>query len=122
MPSLTPDELMEARRASGRLGGRPRKPTIAEAREAALAELTPKALRVIAEHLDSGRPDAWRSALRVLDHAFGRPDVAEPPRAFEIGETDVMNLTPAEVAAQKQRILDLYPDLRAVVEGDRAAS
>ena len=32
MPSLTPAELQAARRASGRLGGRPRKPTVSEAR------------------------------------------------------------------------------------------
>ena len=72
MPSLTPTELQEARRRSGRLGGRPRKPTVEEARRAALDELVPKALRVLNEHLDLGGPDAWRAALRVFEHAYGR--------------------------------------------------
>jgi hypothetical protein len=72
MPSLTPTELQEARRRSGRLGGRPRKPTVEEARRAALDELVPKALRVLNEHLDKGGPDAWRAALRVFEHAYGR--------------------------------------------------
>jgi hypothetical protein len=69
-----------ARRKSGRLGGRPRKPTVEEARRAALDELVPKALRVLNEHLDSGRADAWRAALRVFEHAYGRaPDEPEEP-------------------------------------------
>ena len=73
MPRLSPVELQEARRQSGRLGGRPRKPTVEEARREALQELVPKSLRVLEEHLDSGRPDSWRAALRVLEHAWGRP-------------------------------------------------
>jgi hypothetical protein len=72
MPTLTPAELQEARKRSGRLGGRPRKPTVEEARRAALDELVPKALRVLNEHLDTGGPDAWRAALRVFEHAYGR--------------------------------------------------
>jgi hypothetical protein len=75
MPSLTPAELQEARKRSGRLGGRPRKPTVEEARQAALEELTPKALKVLKAHLGEGdevNPHAWRAALRVFEHAYGR--------------------------------------------------
>jgi hypothetical protein len=72
MPSLTPAELQVARRKSGRLGGRPRKPTVEEARRAALDQLVPKALKVLNEHLDKGGPDAWRAALRIFEHQFGR--------------------------------------------------
>jgi hypothetical protein len=83
MPSLTPAELQEARRRSGRLGGRPRKPTVEEARQAALEELTPKALRVLRAHLGEGdevNPHAWRAALRVFEHAYGRaPEQAVEP-------------------------------------------
>jgi len=76
----SPAELQEARVRSGRLGGRPRKPTVEEARRAALDELVPKALRVLNEHLDSGRADAWRAALRVFEHAYGRaPEEPEEP-------------------------------------------
>jgi hypothetical protein len=73
MARLTPEQLQEARRRSGNLGGRPAKATVAEARTEALARLVPKAIRVLEEHLDSGRPDAWRSAVRVLEHSWGRP-------------------------------------------------
>jgi len=90
MPSLTPAELQEARRKSGRLGGRPRKPTVEEARRAALDELVPKALRVLNEHLDKGGPDAWRAALRVFEYEFGR--AAEQPQ-----EPFVMPTTVEEV-------------------------
>jgi len=74
MPSLSPTELQEARRRSGRLGGRPRKPTVEEARQAALEELIPKSLQVLRAHLGDGdtvNPDAWRAALRVFEHAYG---------------------------------------------------
>jgi len=57
--------LQEARIRSGR-GGRPRKPTVGEARGAAVDELVPKALRVLNQHLDSGRADAWRGAVAGL--------------------------------------------------------
>ena len=64
----------EARRRSGRLGGRPRKPTVEEARQAALEALIPKSLQVLRAHLGDGdavNPDAWRAALRVFEHAYG---------------------------------------------------
>jgi hypothetical protein len=75
MPTLTPAQLQEARKRSGRLGGRPRKRSAEEARQAALDELVPKALRVLRAHLGEGdavNPDAWRAALRVFEHQFGR--------------------------------------------------
>jgi hypothetical protein len=84
MPRLSVEELNEARRRSGNLGGRPRKPTRDEAREKALDELTPRALAVLKVHLsepDEPNPEAWRAALRVFEHAFGRPEdrVDVPP-------------------------------------------
>src|SRR5262249_37650968 len=69
----TPQELQQARRASGNLGGRPRKPTQAEARAAALEELVPVAIKSLRAHLGDGDPAAWRAALRGFEHAFGRP-------------------------------------------------
>jgi hypothetical protein len=68
MARLTPDELQEARLRSGRLGGRPKKPTVEEAREAALEELVPAAIRSLKVHLGDGNPNAWRAALRVVEH------------------------------------------------------
>src|SRR5262245_5869581 len=81
VPSLTPEQLQEARRRSGRLGGRPPKPTVEEARRAALEELVPPAIKSLKAHLGDGDPEAWRAALRVFEHAFGRPQ--EQPLAPE---------------------------------------
>jgi hypothetical protein len=94
MASLTPAELQEARKRSGRLGGRPRKPTVEEARQAALEELTPKALKVLKAHLGEGdevNPHAWRAALRVFEHAYGRA----PEQPFE---ADGLPQDPDEIA------------------------
>ena len=80
-PSLTPAQLQEVHRRSGRIGGRPRKPTVEEARQAALEELIPKSLQVLRAHLgegDSVNPEAWRAALRVFEHAYGRAGRAGP--------------------------------------------
>ncbi len=81
MPRLNPDELQEARRRSGRLGGRPPKPTADEARRAALDRLVPKAIKVLEEALDSGKGEAWRPALRLLEHSCGagRPNTSPLP-------------------------------------------
>jgi hypothetical protein len=109
--SLTPRELQEARRRSGKLGGRPRKLTRDEAREAALDELVPCALRVLRLHLgDNAEPNplAWKAALAIFPHAFGRPaqqmeSELTHPRTIE----DVDRMSLAEIRR-----------LRAVVDGD----
>jgi hypothetical protein len=46
----------QACRASGNLGGRPRKPTQAEARATALEKLVPAAIKSLAAHLGDGDP------------------------------------------------------------------
>jgi hypothetical protein len=48
-------------------------PKAEQARTRALEELVPKSINVLQEHLASGRLDAWRQALRILEHAWGRP-------------------------------------------------
>lgn len=73
MPRLTAVELQEARVRSGRLGGRPRRVSVTEARDAALAELVPPAITVLRQHLERGGADAWKPALRILEHSIGRP-------------------------------------------------
>src|SRR5262249_17052870 len=90
MPRLTATELQEARVASGRLGGRPRKPTVEEARQAALGDLVPAASKSLRAHLGDGDPNAWRAALRVFEHAFGRA----PEQVEEFG----LPGTPDEIA------------------------
>jgi hypothetical protein len=97
MPSLSPTELQEARRRSGRLGGRPRKPTVEEARRAALEELTPRALKVLRAHLgdrDEVNPHAWRAALRIFEHAYGRaPDQPLEPDDLPEDPDEIANLS-----------------------------
>jgi hypothetical protein len=114
--SLTPAELQEARRASGNLGGRPRKPTVAEARAAALEELLPLAMKSLLAHLGEGDPAAWRAALRVFEHAFGRPaeipeEDVEPPGTLE----EIQAMTPTERKAVRARLLREHPELRELV-------
>lgn len=104
MARLTPAELHDARRASGRLGGRPRKPTAEEARVAALEELVPKALRVLRDELDQGGPNAVRAALKLLDHAWGRPTEHVTLGVPEEGEVDLRELSDHELEQLKQRL------------------
>jgi hypothetical protein len=49
---------------------------VEEARQDALDRLVPKALRVLEAQLGEGdevNPDAWRAALGVFEHAYGKP-------------------------------------------------
>jgi hypothetical protein len=92
MARLTASELQDARRRSGRLGGRPAKPTVGEARATGLERLVPKAIQVLEEHLVSGRPDAWRSAHRILEHHWGKPPEYIAPTALDNAEIDGLNL------------------------------
>jgi hypothetical protein len=71
-PAGTPAELQEARRRSGRLGGRPGKPTSDNGREAALERLMPKALRVLEEKLEANDQDSWRAAIKLIEYGRGR--------------------------------------------------
>ena len=107
MPSLTPVELQKARKRSGRLGGRPRKPTRDEAREAALDELLPRSMQVLRAHLGDGEdinPQAWRAALRVFEHAFGKPpdEIDEPQQPQTPGDVELMTLD--EIHALRARL------------------
>jgi hypothetical protein len=115
MTRLSPVELSEARRRSGSLGGRPRKPTQAEARAAALEELVPLALRSLAAHLGTGEASSWRAALRVFELSYGKPagtveldlDVVDPLRVAE--------MTSAERALLVARVLEVHPHLAELV-------
>lgn len=37
-----------------------------------MEELVPAAIKSLRAHLGDGDPNAWRAALRVFEHAFGR--------------------------------------------------
>jgi len=112
---LSPAELSEARRASGNLGGRPRKPTQAEARAAALDELVPAAIKSLAAHLGDGDPLAWRAALRVFEHSFGRPaEIVEEHDPVPTDPFKVAEMSHAERARLVARVLDRFPQLASL--------
>jgi len=80
-----------------------------EARRAALEELVPAAVKSLQAHLGDGDPAAWRAALRVFAHAFGRPaeqatateDLTLPTNAWT-----AQNLTWTQLQAMAARVLD----------------
>jgi hypothetical protein len=112
MPRLSPVELQEARRASGRLGGRPRKPTPSEARAEALEALVPAAVKSLAAHLGDGDPAAWRAALRVFELCYGKPT---EPAEIDVDPLRVREMTSAERNALIARLLDNNPELAELV-------
>jgi hypothetical protein len=109
---LSPTQLSEARRASGRLGGRPRKPTQAEARADALEQLMPPAIKSLAAHLGEGDPAAWRAALRVFELCYGKPG---EPAEIDVDPFRVREMTSPERAAMIARVLDDNPELAELV-------
>ena len=110
MPSLTPAELQEARRRSGRLGGRPTKPSREEAREAALEALIPPAIASLRAHLGEGDPAAWRAALRVFEHAFGRaPEQSAEALRLPESADDVRRLSWVQMQLLAARLVEDMP-------------
>ena len=113
-------------RRSGNLGGRPRKPTQAEARAAALEELVPAAIKSLAAHLGDGDPVAWRAALRVFELSYGKPAETVELDLDVVDPLHVAEMTSAERALLVARVLEVHPHLaelvpqrlRAVVEAE----
>jgi hypothetical protein len=106
---LTAVELQQARVRSGRLGGRPRKPTVEEARQAALEELVPVAVKSLRAHLGDGDPAAWRCGIRVLELFYGRG--AEPALdvALPVDAEDVTTLSWQELQILARRVIGELP-------------
>jgi hypothetical protein len=108
--SLRGEHLQEARRRSGRLGGRPRKVTSAEARERALKALVPPAVAALRAHLGDGDPAAWRAGLRVLELAYGS---APPPATEDVPvpatSEDVTNLGWSQMQILAARLIADIP-------------
>jgi hypothetical protein len=121
MPRLTAAELQEARLASGRLGGRPRKPTVSEAREAALSELVPLAVVSLKTHIDSGAPDAWKASVRVLELAFARPEIEEPTRPTSAAEIASMGWRELTLLAAQLTDVSEMKALPVVTSSSRSA-
>jgi hypothetical protein len=70
---------------------------VEEARAVALEALVPKAVQVLRAHLGEGdevNPAAWRAALRVFEHAYGRaPEAVDEPLAFPDTEEAIQALS-----------------------------
>jgi hypothetical protein len=105
--------LQAARRRSGRLGGRPRKPTVDDARQAALDKLVPKALKVLEAHLgeeNDVNPDAWRAALRVFEHAYGRaPEQVDDSVGFAESADEIAGMSWVELRLMAARLVGELP-------------
>ena len=76
----------------------------------ALAELVPPAITVLRQHLERGGPDAWKPALRILEHSIGRPPEAPAlPVIPDTGEgweklTDTSSLSSPERRWTRRRV------------------
>jgi hypothetical protein len=70
-------------------------PTQSEARAAALEALVPPAILSLKAHPGTGDPLAWRAALRVLEHAIGRPRGRAAPRRniVRTDEREIIRIT-----------------------------
>jgi hypothetical protein len=112
---LSPVELSAARRASGNLGGRPRRPTQAEARSAALEELVPAAIKSLAAHLGDGEASSWRAALRVFELSYGKPAETVELETENLDVFMVQQMTSPERQAILARLLDQHPRLAELI-------
>jgi hypothetical protein len=107
---LKPEELAEARKRTGKLGGRPRRPTRDEAREAAIERLTPKALQAIERKLDTEDPDSWRAGVALLAYAWPKPAEQVEVRA----DAQVEEMTIEQLRALRSKLLEAHPELAAL--------
>ena len=110
LPRLSPAELSEARRASGNLGGRPRKPTQAEARAAALELLVPLAIK--------SWPLTWVMVILLRGEAglrcsssYGKPAEMVEDIPEDVDPFQVAAMSRAERAELVRRVLRAYPHL-----------
>ena len=76
-------------------------------RRSALDELVPQSLKVLKEHLESGKPDAWRPALRILDHAWGRPKETVEGQE-DLVERSLDDLDLSELLELRQRLVSKH--------------
>jgi hypothetical protein len=109
------EQLREARLRSGRLGGRPRKPTVEEARQAALEPLVPAAIKSLAAHLGDGDPAAWRAAFRVIELLYGKPSEAVEVDTTLVDPLRIRQMTSGERAVLMRRVLDDHPHLAELI-------
>jgi hypothetical protein len=70
----------------------------------------PPAIKSLRAHLGDGDPAAWRAALRVFEHAFGRPQEQAPPTedpTLPANAWDAQTLTWTQLQIMAARVLEL---------------
>jgi hypothetical protein len=76
----------------------------------------PPAILSLKAHLGTGDPLAWRAALRVLEHAIGRPN--EAPEELTPAGDDPLNIAGMSAARRREllaSVLEQHPHLRELV-------
>ena len=91
----------------------------------ALQALVPKALLVLAKHLGDGdevNENAWRAAVRIFEHQFGRAAdvVEEEPDPATLDPFQVAAMTPLERARLVARVVKHYPQFGSARAGSLA--
>jgi hypothetical protein len=123
-PNLSIDELNERRRRSGNLGGRPRKPTAAQAEAKKLEELVPKAMIRLEQNLDAESEQvSQRAADSVLDRAWGKAALSVRHKVDVPDGMPWEGLTPAAKRAVLAKLTRHREELEAqnAGAGDRRA-
>jgi len=81
--------------------------------------LVPPAIRSLRAHLADGNPEAWRAALRVFEHAFGRTQEQATPTedlTLPTSAWDVQNLTWTQLQMMPARVLGELPTGETEIE------
>ena len=77
---------------------------------------------MLAKHLGDGdevNENAWRAAVRIFEHQFGRPVdvVEEEPDPATVDPFRVAEMTQLQRAQLVRRVLDVYPHLASLAPG-----
>ena len=99
------------------------KPAVEEARQAALEDLVPAAIKSLQAHLGDGDPNACRAALRVFEHAFGRaPEQVVDGVTFSETSEDVRRLSWVQLQTLAAQLVDGQPAVETMATAGTAAS
>jgi hypothetical protein len=69
----------------------------------------PAAIRSLRAHLGDGNPNAWRAALRVVEHQLGKP-----AEQTDMQTIDARAMTPEQRKAAIARLVEAHPGLAAL--------
>jgi hypothetical protein len=75
-----------------------------------LEELVPAAIRSLKAHLGDGNPNAWRAALRVVEHQLGKPAEQTDPQML-----DARAMTAEQRKQAIAAMVEAHPGLAALM-------